>query len=554
MKKFFVLISFLLLLVMLSGCDSVTDSLFNSRADLPTERPTEAPTERPTEAPTERPTEAPTEAVSITYIWYDADGSVLYTATVLDGENIPEYALPEDTNTWDYTEWEQKGETFHAVREKITTYTWFDADGTFLNKEVVPYGDEAPEYEIPADTEMWNYTGWTEDGQCFYANREPQSSYFVGNVFQIVISDLGEIPVATGTGFVFSKDGWFITNAHVMEDAYYATAIFNIENKEAGESFTYLDIVYGTYYHIDKDIYIGRIENYEEISDYYHEISLNQNYEIGATSYSVGYPSSSVDLQINEGEITEQWSNLYDKLYSGNTYVCSSSYIAPGSSGGILVNDNLEVIGITTLGETDENDEFVCGYAISTFNFSNLIKNNGDKTLTSLQDKFHPDEKVYIAAFNYAKNSSNTKYNYYDNDTVGYTFEWISDKVNNEGEAYYREESLTFYSDGFITYNDEIYWESSGRRTVSFYGFYDDIEQFDNFIYEFKYTWNDGKWYSVTSTDINYSPNTSLTLNKYTLDSSYRYTPSDSNIEYFKECFNGTYEWLTDWMSSYLMY
>ena len=148
----------------------------------------------------------------------------------------------------------------------------------------------------------------------------------------------------------------------------------------------------------------------------------------------------------------------------------------------------------------------------------------------------------------------NTKYNYYDNDTVGYTFEWISDKVNNEGEAYYREESLTFYSDGFITYNDEIYWESSGRRTVSFYGFYDDIEQFDNFIYEFKYTWNDGKWYSVTSTDINYSPNTSLTLNKYTLDSSYRYTPSDSNIEYFKECFNGTYEWLTDWMSSYLMY
>ena len=162
--------------------------------------------------------------------------------------------------------------------------------------------------------------------------RTPEISDFVGNVFQVAVQDLGGQPIAFGSAFVFNSDGWFITNAHVMENAQYAQAVFNIPNTQTGESYTYLDINLGSYFNLDKDIYIGKVENYHSISSYYKDFSLTQNYKIGDTTYSVGYPNASAELVINKGEITKEWSDLYEKLYSGNSYICSSSYIAPGSS------------------------------------------------------------------------------------------------------------------------------------------------------------------------------------------------------------------------------
>ena len=55
----------------------------------------------------------------------------------------------------------------------------------------------------------------------------------------------------------------------------------------------------------------------------------------------------------------------------------SDSYIAPGSSGGILVSENLEVIGITTLGlYADENKQvYESGGSIPTISFVNHLTN-----------------------------------------------------------------------------------------------------------------------------------------------------------------------------------
>ena len=60
-------------------------------------------------------------------------------------------------------------------------------------------------------------------------------------------------------------------------------------------------------------------------------------------------------------------SSLYDKLYSGISYIGSTSYVAPGSSGGILLNDNLEVLGMTTIGTYKDNDDFDIGGSIKSF-------------------------------------------------------------------------------------------------------------------------------------------------------------------------------------------
>lgn len=432
------------------------------------------------------------------------------------------------------------------------TYRWYDSDNSLLYEESIAVGATPTNYPLPSDTEKWDYIEWRTGNTSRekVAYRVPQTSYFVGNVFQIVVMDLGEQPIATGSAFVFDNDGWFITNAHVMEDGYYAQAIFNIPNSETGESFTYLDINSGTYYHLDKDIYIGKIENYQSIQAHYKDIPIDSNYQIGEVTYSVGYPLSSTDLAIHKGKVTERWSDLYEKLYSGNSYICSSSYIAPGSSGGILTNGDLEIIGITTLGWTDSYDNFVSGASISAFNFTPLLANANDKDLVTLTDRFHEEEKAYIGYFNEAKAHESTgeseKY-FFEDGTLGYIYEWDNEGESSNSVAASMTSTLLVGSDAFIVYTSNIYWESGDRRTINFYGYYDHKYGLDNFIYEFEYNFDNGKFYTVECTDINYSPTVSLTLNRCVLgECSYSYTPPESAITYAKEQFNNIYEWLTE--------
>ena len=437
------------------------------------------------------------------------------------------------------------------------TYYWYDADGTLLWQETVELGEASPYYPLPLDDEKWDYTKWvygdSENERIAY--RTPKESYFCGNVFQIIIQDLGEQPIATGSAFVFNRDGWFITNAHVMENAYFAQAIFNIPNSESGESFTYLTINSGTYYHLDKDIYIGKIDDYSKIESYYKEFTFNSNYKIGEKTYSIGYPNSSTDLKINEGKVTNTWSNIYDKLYSGNSYVCSSSYISHGSSGGILVNRNFEIIGITTLGWMDDNDNFISGAAISTFNFSNLLQNTNEQELITLQERFHNDEKAFIGLFNDMKSDEadgTTKKVFLDDDTLAYQYEVSEEGINDDEIKYIRKTSFLVSTDGYISYETEFYWSDGGRRNIKFYGYYDHQKGFANFQYDFKYTWSSGTYYTIKCTNINYSPTLSLTLNQcYVYDHSYGYTPSDENITYVKEQFNYVYENMVDMMKNY---
>ena len=472
---------------------------------------------------------------------------------------------PKTCNDCGQTEGEIRGhEWVEKTRETakhckdcgLTTYVWYDADGTLLYEEEVENGSKPTEYQLPSDNDKWDYIEW-KDGEIYtekIAYRIPKNSYFVGNVFQVVVQDLGEQPIGTGSAFVFNSDGWFVTNAHVMEDAYYAQAIFNIPNSSSGESFTYLSINTGTYYHLDKDIYIGKIDNYSSIKSYYKEIPIDLTYEIGEETYSVGYPLSSTELIIKEGNVTESWSDLYEKLYSGNSYICSSSYIAPGSSGGILTNENLEVIGITTLGWMDENDGFVSGASISAFNFNNLLQNTNEKDLISLQERFHKHEKVYIGYFNEAKadeaNGLTRKF-FFEDGTLAYIYEWEEEKTGDDGDAFISSESLWVGADGWMSYFGEYYWSGGDRRTIMFHGYYDHQNGLDDFIFEFKYEFGDGTYYTVECSDINYSQNVDLTLNRYEIDRSYGFTPSKAHITYAKENFNYVYEWLTEDMARF---
>lgn len=301
--------------------------------------------------------------------------------------------MPADTDDWHYTEWvvSTSGNitVCTAVRISKTKITWLDADGTVL-KEDFQFGDlDEPSFDLPTSTDKWKYTNWnreiTENGIAYTAQRTPNPAYFCGNVFQIIVKDKNGTAVSAGSGFVINDSGWFITNNHVMDGGYSANAFFDIPDKDKGTKYTALNILGGSYHDENKDIFIGKLENYASIKEHYNLITFTESYQEDETCYSVGYPNSSVELQINGGTIIEEYSDIYDKI-NGIYYILSDAYIAPGSSGGILVNKNFEVIGITSIGlYADANKEhYISGGSIPTFTFKAQLNNLNDDNLKAL--------------------------------------------------------------------------------------------------------------------------------------------------------------------------
>ena len=232
------------------------------------------------------------------------------------------------------------------------------------------------------------YTEWDKDSgkneYVYTAMREPNGDYFVGNVFQIVIKDEEGEALGTGSGFVLNSDGWFITNNHVMNEAHSAVAFFDIKDEDGGR-YTELKILGGVFNSEKKDIFIGKLDGYDKISSHYKEIDFCEDYEEGEVCYSVGYPNSSVKMAINSGTVMEEYSDIHGKI-DGMYYILSDSYIAPGSSGGILVNGDFEVIGITSLGLYNDG-EYMSGGSIPYEIFKvhlKSYKNSDIKTLTEI--------------------------------------------------------------------------------------------------------------------------------------------------------------------------
>ena len=78
------------------------------------------------------------------------------------------------------------------------------------------------------------------------------------------------------------------------------------------------------------------------------------------------------------------YKDIYGKIYD-SYYLLSDSYIAPGSSGGILVNENFEVLGVTTMGLYDSTQTvFLAGGSVPTSLFLEDMQNLDETNLELL--------------------------------------------------------------------------------------------------------------------------------------------------------------------------
>lgn len=202
------------------------------------------------------------------------------------------------------------------------------------------------------------------------------------SVFKIEILNKNKQKIAQGTGFFIKEDGTFVTNAHVVENAWYGkikldTYVGEYEIKEVVE------------YNENRDLFIGKINNF---GLKFTPIKINKEYKNKDKIFSIGYPQDSYKKEINKGIINDT-----NYKYKNNYYIKNNAYINHGSSGGILSNVYGEVIGITTCSFTEGS------YGAIPSNVFEYEMNNNfvHFSCMTLQEKFHPSKKIYLSSYNF---------------------------------------------------------------------------------------------------------------------------------------------------------
>jgi len=140
-----------------------------------------------------------------------------------------------------------------------------------------------------------------------------------------------ESPYGSGSGMIFTKDGYILTNAHVVKETA-SVKVYLVD----GRSFMISTMSYDE----DADIAILKVDaNNLPVVGFGDSRTAQQGDEVFTFGYPFGIKG---DVSFKEGTISRK---LVD---SGLSYIETSAEIHPGNSGGPLVDKTGKVIGINT--------------------------------------------------------------------------------------------------------------------------------------------------------------------------------------------------------------
>ena len=148
-----------------------------------------------------------------------------------------------------------------------------------------------------------------------------------------------DIPKGAGSGFVWNKDGYIVTNYHVIMDA--NKAVVTLKN---GHSYKATLVGSAPSY----DIAVLKIQPVKNLLKPV-DLGISQNLKVGQTVYAVGNPFG-LDWTMTKGII----SALERSMYATNGVpirhmIQTDASINPGNSGGPLLNSSGKVIGVNNM-------------------------------------------------------------------------------------------------------------------------------------------------------------------------------------------------------------
>ena len=182
--------------------------------------------------------------------------------------------------------------------------------------------------------------------------------------------------ISTGSGFFTTTDGKVVTNYHVIDGMYeiYVTDYNGV---------TY-DVVEVLAFSEDMDIAVLKVNA--------SSTPAVLNYatpRTGAVCYTLGSSKGLTDTFSNG--IVSNGSRVVEEFHPTMTYIQTSAPISNGNSGGPLINDMAEVIGINTWGITDGQN---LNFAIPV-KYINELDYSEPLTMDEFADLFRPDEPDY---------------------------------------------------------------------------------------------------------------------------------------------------------------
>jgi hypothetical protein len=172
---------------------------------------------------------------------------------------------------------------------------------------------------------------------------------------------------STGTGFLLNREGYVVTNYHVIEDCKHI--LVRGINGDFEKAYPFTAVL------TDKEADIAILK--PEIS--FLRLSNNPSYgfanaetPVGSSVFALGYPDRAYmgdEIKLTNGIISSR------SGFRGNPdeYQTTAS-ITPGNSGGPLFNEQGNVIGINSAFYTGANDAY---YAIKIKKVTDLIQSSG---------------------------------------------------------------------------------------------------------------------------------------------------------------------------------
>ena len=143
----------------------------------------------------------------------------------------------------------------------------------------------------------------------------------------------------SGSGFIISADGYVITNAHVVNNAFNGNAIIHIifKNSEKYE----VDLVN---YDEDSDIALLKIK---ENQIQFPFLVWGSTPEVGEKTIAIGSPMN-LSFSATFGNVSAL-ERFLPNAPAFVSFIQTDAAVNPGNSGGPLFNENGEVIGINTI-------------------------------------------------------------------------------------------------------------------------------------------------------------------------------------------------------------
>ena len=271
-----------------------------------------------------------------------------------------------------------------------------------------------------------------------YTDNFNMAELSASDVFELSKNSVGEIitynksgsELALGTGFVYSEDGKVITNYHVIEDAYSAKITIN------GNTYTVQSVLA-----YDKTIDLAVLKiNATGLSVL--DICAREH-SVGKAVYAFG-SSKGLTATFSQGIIT-----YADREIDGVHYVQHDSAISSGNSGGPLINQFGEIIGVNTMTMRDSQN---LNFAISVKELANLVYG----TPLTVAEFYEKECDVFTKVKNYIIQNGT-----YDSSDRQYTLNFALTDISTT--LSYRTVGYYYVDDDYIELGNYLTDGSTGR-------------------------------------------------------------------------------------------